>query len=497
MKRLHWFIIRSFLGPFFMTLFICIFVLMMQLLWQKLDDIVGKGLDTMVIAELFGYMVLSIIPLALPLSVLLASLMAFGNMGENYELTAIKAAGISLTRAMRPLIIFSVSLAVAAFCFSNFVLPVVNTKMYTLLWSIQRKNPEVAIQEGIFTYDFDDFVIKVNDVDNDNGMLRDIMIYDHSGRSSTYNNVVIVADSGRIEMTKDMRNMQMTLYSGERYSDMPKDYKRPNNHPFQRDKFSKQVIINELNGFDLERMDEKHARSLYKMLSLRHLEVKKDSLDSVLNKRVERFVTRMNFNSQMTKHLFNAIRPDTVQLEVRDITSDSIAVHNMDSIYLAYSDENKLQILESSLQSARNNEGEISRKMIDFYNSQKIIYKHDIEWHKKITLSLACLIFFFIGAPLGAIIRKGGLGMPVVVSVFLFIFYHIISTTGEKFGREGSWILWQAVWMSTSIFAPVGVFLTYKAANDSSLMSSEAYLDFFKKLNIFKKKKKEEPKESV
>lgn len=489
MKRLHWFIIKSFLGPFFMTLFICIFVLMMQLLWQKLDDIVGKGLDTLVIMELFGYLILSIVPMALPLSVLLASLMAFGNMGERYELTAIKAAGISLTRAMRPLIIFSISLAIAAFCFANYILPIVNTKMYTLMWSIQRKNPEVVIQEGIFVYDFQDYVIKVDDVDDDTGMLRKIMIYDHSGRNRSYNNAVIIADSGRIEMTKDMRNMQMTLYSGEQYTDLPKDYNKPKNHPFRRDVFEKQVVISELSGFDLERMDERRARGIYKMLSLDGLEVKKDSLDSILNRDVMKFTARLRFNSEVTKRMYNSIRPDSTQVAIQDFNNDSIAIHNIDSVYNAFNNEDRLRILENSLQTTRSNETEISRKIIPFYNSQKLIYRHDIEWHKKLTLSLACLIFFFIGAPLGAIIRKGGLGMPVVISIFLFIFYHIISTTGEKFGREGSWAIWHAMWLSTAIFVPVGLFLTNKATNDSSFLSKEKYIDLLKRLNIFKKKK--------
>ncbi len=486
MKRLHYFIIKSFLGPFLLTFFISIFVLMMQMLWRYIDDIIGKGLEWGIIGELLFYMLATLVPLALPLAILLASLMTFGNMGEYYELTALKSAGISLTRIMKSLIIFVVMLSFSAFFFANNVMPVANLKMYSLLYSIKQQNPEVALQEGIFITDFKDIILKVDKIDRKRNMLYDLIIYNHSEVNSD-NRSVTIADSGRIEMTEDKRYMILTLYDGYMYNDEKRRAHSPQNtHPFRRDVFRKEVIFSNISGFDFERRDEKHLRNVYKMLSLAQLEEKRDSLGLLLDKQIKKVASGMRYNGYMSKRFHNEIRPDSLKKEMADIiTVDSIRIVGIDTLFQNMNKGHKLRVLNAALSGVRDNQRELSIKERDFYERKKLIKRHDIEWYRKFTLSLACLIFFFIGAPLGAIIRKGGLGMPVVVSVILFIFYHILSITGEKFVREGVWTAWQGMWLSTAVFLPLGIFFTYKAATDSTMMSTETYLNIIKKLNIF------------
>lgn len=484
MKQLFKYMINRFIGPFFMTFLITIFVLLMQFLWKYLDEFVGKGLDADVIAELMLYAMSSLIPLALPLSMLLASIMTFGDLGENNELLAMKAAGISLTRIMRPLIFLSVLVSIFAFYFANDVMPVTNRKFAALLLSIRYQKPEMIVKEGVFSNEVDGYSIKVGKKSRKTDKLYNIMIYDHT--SNEGNVEVTVADSGTMKMSDDKKFMVLTLFAGETYSDeKPNDRRRDKEYPFRRDMFAKEVLVTPIKGMDFKRKDESSVGNFYKALSLQQLSSSADSMAKDLDKRRTDFSVKLTYLPPLTREVVSYARHDSSLLskmkmdEFVDI--DSMLNHMNKSV--------KLDIITQALRNARSNKRSLQQAKDDLDLRTNWLNKYWIEWHRKFTLSLACLIFFFIGAPLGAIIRKGGLGMPLVISIVLFIFYYIISMTGEKMSREGVGHIWEGMWFSSMLFLPAGIFLTYKAANDSVILNIDAYVEIFRKLNPFKKKK--------
>jgi len=483
--------INRFIGPFFMTFFITVFVLLMQFLWKYLDEFVGKGLDGEVIAELMLYAISSLIPLALPLSMLLASIMTFGDLGENNELLAMKAAGISLTRIMRPLIFLSVFVSVFAFYFANDVMPVTNRKFAALLLSIRYQKPELIVKEGVFSNEVDGYSIKVGKKSKKSDKLYNIMIYDHTKNEGNVS--VTVADSGTMKMSEDKKYMVLTLYAGQAYTDVESNPRRRNNkeYPFRNDKFDKEVLITPIKGMDFKRKDESSVGNFYKALSLRQLSSSADSMAKDLDKRRTNFAVKLNYLSPLTREVVSYARTDSAAKS--NLKMDEYV--NVDSMLSHMNQNVKMDIINQALRNARSNKRSLQQAKDELETRTKWLNKYWVEWHRKFTLSLACLIFFFIGAPLGAIIRKGGLGMPLVISIVLFIFYYIISMTGEKMSREGVGHIWEGMWFSSMLFLPAGIFLTYKAANDSVILNMDAYLEIFRKLNPFKKKKKEEDEE--
>ena len=497
MKRLHLFVVRSFLGPFFMTFFISIFVLLMQFVWKYLDDFIGKGLETSIIIELMVYAASGLVPLALPLAMLLASLMTFGNLGENNELLALKAAGISLLRILKPLLVLSVFLSMGAYFFANNVVPFTNQKFYALLSSIKQQKPELIVKEGIFSSELEDISIKVGKKDKKSNALYDILIYDH--RNNDENTNVTVADSGYLKITEDKQQMILTLFDGERYMEGDPQEKRRirkkiQTYPFRREVFEVQTTIIPIKGFEFERKDEDRYKKTYKTLSFKHLRANRDSLLNELDKRRDFKLYKYKYNTSLSSSITERIRPDSLkgrnislEHEFRKRSSDSSIINKkkyllIDSIYAAQKCKDRTSIVNKALGTARDNQKLILRNIDDFKVLYIWIRKHDIELHRKFTLSLACLIFFLIAAPLGAIIRKGGLGMPVVVSVFLFIIYYIFSMITEKAAREGGWSIIEGMWTSSFVFLIFGVFLTYKAANDSVILNIDTYFSFIKKL---------------
>ncbi len=490
MKRLHLFIIKSFLGPFFMTFFICIFVLLMQFLWKHIDDLVGKGLPVHIVAEVFLYAMASLVPMALILAVLLASLMTFGNLGEHYELIALKAAGISLYRIMRPLAIFAVVLSIGAFIFANNVLPVVNLKLFSLMLGLRSQNPEMVIKEGIFNSDVADFSIKVDRFIKERNILKGVMIYDHRNQSG--NNQVILADSGRIEMTSDRQNLIITLYRGVNYAELKSQQSAlKKNFPFGQGRFKKQTILCPVAGFNFTRMNEGMLHGFHKMLSISELSHQEDSLrDNFYNKVRADYALSLSYPEPVKRRLYNNVPSNPLKnKQFSAFMGNPNKTVDLDELFKKLPNPEKMMALQASMSTARNNLQELSMREPEILGSKIDVAKVALEWHRKFSIAFACLIFFFIGAPLGAIIRKGGFGMPVVISVLLFILYYIVSMTGEKFAREGMWDAWSGMWLSSIIFVAVGVFLTYKAVTDSSLMNSEVYMEFFKKIkNFFKKK---------
>lgn len=483
MKRLHLFMLKSFAGPFVATFFISMFVLIMQFLWRMIDEIVGKGLDFMVILELLMYLATTLVPMALPLAVLLSSIMTFGSLGENYELIALKAAGISLYRIMYPLIIFIVCLCGFAFFFSNNVLPVANLKFYSLLYDIRKQKPEMSFKEGIFTNDLEGYSIKVDKTNRETGMMYGVLIYSHKGGSGNYE--VTKADSCLMLTDKHSNILELNLFHGHTYTDEGlKSVEARHRFPFRRLKFDKQTLLVELPNTDLKRTDEDGFRSASLMLNLHQLGYTIDSVQNFLHVKKSAEAKRLLATNYQKSKSSSPQRDSAVREQTKGVFS------NIDSLYRSFDPEERQRVTDNALQYAREVKDR-SQDDMSFYQSQEeSLRKYGIEWHRKFTSVFACFIFFFIGAPLGAIIRKGGLGMPVVVSVLLFIIYYIISMMGERSAREAVLTPFEGMWISSCIMLVLGVFLTYKSVTDSEMMSTEAYTKFFKKIGGFFKKKK-------
>lgn len=489
MKRLHLFVVKSFLGPFFMTFFIVVFVLLMQFLWRYVDDLVGKGLDFKVLAEMMFYASFALLPLAFPLAMLLASIMTFGALGENYELVAMKASGISLFRIMRPLIILAILITCSAFYISNNILPKTNLKFSTLLYSVKKQRPELVLQSGVFTNEMDGYSIKVGSKNNDTKMLYDLLIYDHTGNKA--NESVTVADSGFLRITEDKKYMVLNLYHGVNYTEQKAQRGKKDNHAYQRNKFEEQTIRQKVRGFDFNRRDESIFKNQYRMLTIDQLMAMQDTLTDDYYSRLRNYMFQLNLNPTITKRMYNlTAKHDTLKRETTSIVADS--VFNFDEHFAGIDKWVQAEIAESALENARSVMQNVNMYQGQLYEKKKMLNKYHMERHRKYTLSFAVLIFFFIGAPLGAIIRKGGLGMPVVVSIFLFITYYMVSISGEKTAREDVWQMFNGMWFSSYIFLPVGIWLSYKAATDSAIMSAETYTKFFNRLGLgklFSKKK--------
>lgn len=470
--------LKSYLGPFVFTFFIALFILLLQFLWKYIDDLVGKGLEWYIIAKLMFYASSTFVPLALPLAVLLSSLMTFGNMGEHYELVAMKAAGISLRKAMRPLIILSLMISIAAFLFSNYVLPVANLKFGSLLYDVRQQKLAFNISEGIFYHGLEGFVIRVGKKAKDNKTIYDVKIYNHSKNQG--NLMVTTAESGTMQLSANQKNLIFTLYNGYRYSEIVNVAKYRVSRPFESMKFKKQVLNFDLAQFQLNRTNEDLFKSHYSMLNIQQLNYSIDSLSNrhlmAKNRYIANFIRKYPYLAVSDSSRANSIDTTNQQL------ADTIVLPIIDNFEI----DDKASILEVALRGARSSKENIIGFNKELKSRKQIITKHEVVWHQKFKLSIACFIFFFIGAPLGAIIRKGGLGLPVVVSVIFFVLYHVVSMTGEKAVKTGEWNVELGLWLSTLIVLPLGLFLTYKATTDAQLMDTESWKKFFKKFKLKK-----------
>ena len=443
----------------------------MQFLWKYIDDLVGKGLDWIIIGKLMVYVSITLVPLALPLSILLSSIMTFGNMAEHFEITACKSAGMSLQKIMRPLIVTAILICITAFYFSNVILPMANLKMNALLYDVRQQKPALLIKEGVFYNGIDGYAIKIGKKDSDGQTLHDIMIYDH--RENRGNSNLIMAESGSMVMSQDERYLILTLFNGTSYEEKPSSPGK-NNKPLMRSEFEEQVVRFDLSSFKMTRTNEQLFKDNYQMLNLNQLTTAGDSIRKKIDSKKEDLYHRAVVTYAML--------PDSA---VKIPTEQRLQL-KADSIILNFPAERQAMIMNSALLAARNMKSITDDIVQDLDGKARVLAKHRIEWHRKFTLSFACLILFFIGAPLGAIIKKGGLGLPVVVSIILFVAYHIISISSEKFAREGVLTPFNGMWMSSMILLPVGIFLTYKATTDSSIFDRDAYVRFFKK--FFKQK---------
>ena len=470
-KRLYAFVLKSFLPLFAMTFFIVLFIVLMQFLWKYVDDMVGKGLPIDVIGELFFYAAVSMVPMALPLAILLASLMTFGNLGEKFELTAMKAAGISLVQVMSPLIVLISGIAVGAFFFQNDVLPHAQVKMWTLLYSMKQKSPEVEIPEGVFYDQIPGYNLFVEKKNPETGALKGVMIYDVSGGGD--NTSIVLADSARIAFTKDNRYLYLRLFQGEQFENLRDQSSLDQNVPFRREKFAdKEVLI----PFDanFNRLDDQTMRKQYVGKNIAELRQTIDSInvrvDSIGDQYSKSLLTSpiVGVNRQWSpkKHAVVPFKQVKMPAQMPDL----------DSMLLKLPEAELRQVFSMAHHQVESVKSNYEFKSEAMKDDKKSLRRHEIELLKKFTLSVACLIMFFIGAPLGAIIRKGGLGTPLVVSVLLFLVYYIIDNTGYKMARDGRWPVWLGMWISTAILAPLGIYVTYKAMNDSAVFDKDAWL---------------------
>jgi len=483
-KKLHLLVIKSFIGPLVLTFFFVIFVLLMQFLWKYIDDLIGKGLEWNVISEFLLYTSASLVPLALPLAVLLASLMTFGNLAENLELLAFKSSGISLIRIMAPVMVISALISVGAFLFANNVMPVTNLKMRSLLYDIQQQRPELTIKPGVFDNTLEGYSIRIGERDSKTSLLKDILIFDHTQKQG--NTRVTVADSGFMRMSSDEKHLLLSLYNGHSYFELQKEKKDDRHiktYPLRRDKFDHQEMIIEMVGFGLNRTDENLFRNSYSMLNLNQLQHFNDSLTEEISGILDKFDRTIKVSlTDRPKSLM--IKRDYLMRDTAEAWNEEDRIVMQLHLDSAFSELNQLErrrAITYAINAARTNKSVITSNVGTSEWKWGRLRRYQIEIHRKFTLSILCLIFFFIGAPLGAIIRKGGLGMPVIVSVLLFIIYYIISMTGEKFVRESIIPPFMGMWISTVILVPVSIWLTIKAANDSVILNIETYFIWWKK----------------
>lgn len=488
MKKLHVLVIKSFIGPLILTFFFVIFVLLMQFLWKYIDDLIGKGLEMNIIAEFLIYTSASLVPMAMPLAVLLASLMTFGNLAENLELLAFKSSGISLVRIMAPVMVISAFLSISAFLFANYVMPVTNLKMRSLLYDIQQQRPELTIKPGVFDNNLEGYSIRIGDRDSKTSLLQDILIFDHTEKQGNVR--VTVADSGYMKMSADEKHLLLTLYNGNSYTELQKQKKEDRHvksYPHRRDRFAHQEIIIEMTGFGLNRSDDKLFRNSYSMLNITQLQHFEDSLSEDLDVVLEKFENTVDRTlTGKPKELlikWERVHPsDTVKVEKEDSLKVVQRIH-VDSAFSELTKLEKRRAIALAINFARSNKSVTSSNVGTADWKLSRLRRYQIEIQRKFTLSLLCLIFFFVGAPLGAIIRKGGLGMPVIISVLVFLIYYVISMMGEKFVRENMLPPFVGMWISTFLLVPMSIWLTYKAANDSVIMNIETYFSWFKKLS--------------
>ncbi len=481
-KKLDIFIIKSFAMLLAGTFFVCLFIFMMQFLWRYVDELVGKGLELSVLAQFFFYSGVTLIPMSLPLAILLATLITFGNFGERSELIAMKAAGIPLTRVMRPLAVMAFILAGLSFYFQNVIGPKATTELYALIFSMKQKSPELDIPEGVFYDQIEGYNLYVKQKNKENGMMYGVMIYDLA--DGFENARIIVADSGRLEMTADKKHLQLHLYCGEQFENLRSQNTRAKNVPYRRETFREK---HSLIAFDAN-FNQMDAGYLSNQAAAKDMVTLNHSIDS-MTARFDSIGRTYYQNARRTTYKKTELSPTDSMLLKKNATTPLLHSINTDSLYDVQSLSKKESLIQTALSRVQSQASDLAMKSYTTADGDKSIRRHKKEWWGKITLSLACVIFFFIGAPLGAIIRKGGLGMPVVISVTLFIIYYIIDNTGTKMAREGELQMWFGMWISTMILAPFGAWLTYKANKDSVVFNIDLYKTFFMKLFALRSKR--------
>ena len=473
MKTIHKLVLKSYLGPMVLTFFIVMFVLMMNIVWRYIDELVGKGLSAGIIIELMTYFMANMIPMGLPLSMLLAAIMTMGNLGENYELLAMKSAGMSLVQITKPLIILVAFVSVGSFFIGNNLVPNANKKLYSTLYDIRQQKQALEFQDGLFFNGIENMSIRVSRQEPDTHLLHDVLIYDNRAANGNMN--TIVADSGYIRLSDDKKYLLVDLFHGETY-EQTRNSQWFTKSALRHHTFDLQKQVIPMEGFAQGRTDaDLFSNSQTK--NIQELQHDIDSLEIKVNA-----ATTSSYEPLLKEQIFardNTVLPlpDSLQIDKRHfrdmLAQDSIVglpMRDKERIWdqartLAKKSRNMFAVDDSAAKEALNQ-----------------LYRSKVEWHKKISLPVSILIYFLIGAPLGAIIRRGGLGLPVVVSVIFFVIYYIISLSGEKLAKEGNWNAVYGMWLSTFILTPIAIYLTYKATNDSALLDTDWYAGKIKAL---------------
>jgi len=467
MKQIDRLILRSFVGPLVLTFLLAVFVLLMQFLWKYIDDMVGKGLDFWIIAQLLFYASATFVPMALPIATLFASIMTMGNFGEKYELVAMKAGGISIKRVMMPMALMVLLLTGMAFYFANNVMPVAVLKYKMTLYDVTRKKPALNIKPSEYYSGIDGYVIRIDQKDKENKNLKNIIIYDHTDGMGNVS--VTVADRGRMTVTPDERFLVFDMYDGYSYVE---DVKGQNAYarPLTRMKFDEQTMRFDLSAFAFNKVDKEHFRGSYQMMNVKQLDEAMDTL------RINREKKVLDFKNEVSS-----------SFSIKEMTANS----NVANVQLLKGDyplslindlpeRKQKNIRRVALHSARKVNEDVAMYEQILQNDLEYINRHGIEWHQKFTLSVACFVLFLIGAPFGSIVRKGGLGLPLVASVIFFVLYYVINTICIKAIRETA-LPPYGMWISTLAMLPLGIFLTLKATTDSGLFDRGTWQKIIRK----------------
>lgn len=412
----------------------------------------GKGLEYSIIMELLLYASANLVNVCLPLAVLLSSIMTFGNLAENFELVALKSAGIALLKIMKPLTIVAVFITFGAFYFANNIAPIATLKFKSLLYDITRAKPGIELRDGIFYNGMEGYSIRVSDNDRETGDLNDILIYDHTNKQAG-NRTVIRAKKGRMEQTDDKRYLILTLFDGYSYDESVTEPKQKEKRPLVSNRFEKDVLRIDVSGFMLTRSDEDQWKNHMQMLTMGQIQEAVDSLNNLYNKRYTEYTNYLNRSIHIRK----------------DSATVDFARTEADDYFAGLNYQMKRRAVNIALNVVQNSKNYVASSKTEFDNREQYIARHHNEWHRKVVLSFACLVFFFIGAPLGALIKKGGIGLPVVISVLFFLLFHISSITGEKMAKTGVIEPFVGMWLSTFILLPISVFLTIRASKDRAL----------------------------
>ncbi|HMH20735.1 MAG TPA: LptF/LptG family permease [Puia sp.] len=501
-KKLDKLIVKAFIGPFIAIFFITTFVLVLQFFWLYIDDVVGKGVDLGTIGRLILYVSATLVPLALPLAVLLASIMTFGNLGETFELVAIKSAGITLLRFMRPLFIVSIIICYIAFLFNNYIIPVANLKMNTLKYDIIMSKPAFDIKEGVFYDRIEGYVIKIGKKEKDDSTIRDVVIYEQN--FSGLQDDIIIAEKGKMIVTPDKKSLEFKLQNGSLYRE--KGERLSTNTEFVRMGFKEYEKVLDLSSFKLNRTDDSNFRNNYQMLSLRQLGNTIDSLkrtdSSYLVKVRTEIKGMLNFPKYLDTTGWNELPPppplptptatSTTPAAASTTTTGGTTATNTGkkaaepqkpiTFRDLMPDSARSAVLDRSISVLNGVKGSLDQPSMLFETERNDLRNHQIAWHEKLTLSVACLVMFLIGAPLGSIIRKGGIGLPLVFAVIFFVVFFLLNNFGKKFVKQDVLTPISGMWLATYVLTPVGLFLIYKALHDSQLFNKEFYFRVIKNI---------------
>lgn len=473
-KKLDKLILKAFVWPFIATFFITLFVFMMQILWKYIDDLVGKGLDVLTLTEFLIYASATLVTLAMPIAILLSSIMTFGKLGENFELVAIKSSGISLLRFMRPLFFVSIVLSGIAFLFANYIAPVANLKFAVIYHDIYEKSPAFDLKDGVFYDGFRGFSIKVDKKDKDRSTLHKVLIYE---QSNGLQDNTIISESGKMSMSTDKKFLEFKLENGNRYEENGTFNSTKNE--FINLGFKEYNKLFDLSQLNLQKTSDSLFMNNIRMKTMRQLNADLDSLKKVPDSLYKRNKTQLAFYLK-----YSNFKDSSATKKEAAIVKEKIPSKKVTTFDALIPDTLQSVVYEQTLNNVNNARNLLQMAAVDYKTQNDDFTQHQIEWHKKLSLSIACLVLFFIGAPLGSIIRKGGLGLPLVMALLFFMIFYLLNIFGEKFSKEHTLIPIIGMWLPVIVLSPVGFFLTYKAMHDSQLFNKEYYYRLFKNIRL-------------